>query len=445
MGEGQDPNGQFPTSDDQGTGEASIVRVTMKRQSMNRVSAVVFALVVAACTGSGSTTTIDVVGSGGGVAIVPADESPAGITVNVTGRTSVKADEVSVIVVPQPNHFGPFPQGLTSEDRAEIRAGLQAIGIADEDIEFPPSQIFSPFGSAVRVKVDASDLPGIGEQVLEAIEDVTGRSVANGLQFGVTDCTAAFEEAWSDALQKAGARAEALATSASTELGPIVAISEGAVSSPFFGSPLADPCDTESFDEAQFETGFAPFDSEPRVDIEAALEVTYALTGTVTTVPGITVVSKGLLRGEADEAYVVVAFESFGEFGPEQVSAEDRSALIDSLSRLGYGEDEVEIENQPFSGLQVVQVELPASELSNAGDAIVDAVENVLGRSTASGATFTHSNCEELLTMARSAALDSAIDRANALASVARVSLGGVQAIREVDVLTAFSPFQSDP
>lgn len=417
----------------------------MKRYPLHL--ALAFGLVVASCTGTSSTTTlaIDVTASGGGVAIVPAEESPAGLTVSVTGRASVPSDEVFVIVVPQPNGFGPFPQGLTSGDRAEIRAGLQAIGLPDDDIDFPPGPIFSPFGSVVKVKVDAADLPGIGDQVLEVIEDVAGRSVASGLQFGVGDCNAAFEEAWTDAVETAEVRAAALAASASTELGPVIAVSEGVMSSLFFGRPTADPCDTESVNEAQLETGFAPFDSDLTVEIEADIDVTYAFTDTVTTVLGITVVSKGLVRSEADEAYVVVAFESFGEFGSEQISAEDRSAVIDELSRLGYGEDVVEVESQPFSGLQLVQVELPASELIAAGDAIVDAVENVLGRSAASGATFTHSNCEELLAIARSEALIGAIARANVLASVIGVSLGGVQAIREIDVVSSFSPVPVDP
>ena len=407
----------------------------------------VFGLAVAACTDASSTTTmaIDVAASGGGVAIVPAEESLAGLTVSVTGRTSVPADEVFVIVVPQPNDFGPFPQGLTSDDRTQIKAGMQTIGIPDDDTDFPPGQIYSPFGSVVRVKVDPTELPEIGDQVLEVIEDVAGRSVASGLQFGVTDCNAAFRQAWTDAVETAEVRASALAASASTELGPIIAVSEGAVSNLFFGAPIADPCDTESVNEFQFETGFAPFDSDLTVEIEADLDVTYAFTDTVTTVPGITVVSKGLVRSEADEAYVVVAFESFGEFGAEQISAEDRSAVFDALSVLGYGEDDVEVENQPFSDLQVIQVELPASELVDAGDAIVDAVEDVMGRSALSGATFAHSNCEELLAKARNEAVNGGVARANVLASVAGVSLGGVQAIREVDVLSSFSPLPVDP
>jgi uncharacterized protein YggE len=170
----------------------------------------------------------------------------------------------------------------------------------------------------------------------------------------------------------------------------------------------------------------------------------YALAGVATTVPGVTVVGTSQLTTGADEAYVVVAFESFGEFGPEQISAEDRSAVIDALTALGYEEDQIDIANQPFSGLQVVQVEIAAGDLSDAGDAIVDAIEGVMGRSDLSGATFTHSDCERLLSTARNEALNGAIARATALASVAGVSLGGIQAISELDT-ASFSPFQVDP
>lgn len=419
----------------------------MKQFLAHLIPILALTVVVSACTSTSSTTSgpevVEVGGSGGGVAVAPAEESPSGLTVNVTGRTTMPSSEVFVIVVPEPGGFGPFPEGLTSNDRAQIKDSVQGLGIPEEDIDFPAGQIFSPFASVVRVRVDAADLPGIGERVLEAIEDVAGRSLTSGLRFGVADCDAAFEQAWADALETAEIRAQLLAASASIELGPIISIAERGVLSGF-GIPAGDPCDTESFDDGEFETGFPPFDAEPQVEIEASLGVTYALAGVATTVPGVTVVGTSQLTTGADEAYVVVAFESFGEFGPEQISAEDRSAVIDALTALGYEEDQIDIANQPFSGLQVVQVEIAAGDLSDAGDAIVDAIEGVMGRSDLSGATFTHSDCERLLSTARNEALNGAIARATALASVAGVSLGGIQAISELDT-ASFSPFQVDP
>ncbi len=419
----------------------------MRRSLVLLVPILALMVVASACTSSSSPTSgpelVEVGASGGGVAVVPAEESPSGLTVNVTGRTTMPSSEVFVIVVPEPEGFGPFPEGLTSNDRAQIKDSVQGLGISDEDIDFPSGPLFSPFGSVVRVRVDAADLPGIGERVVEAIEDVAGRSLVSGLRFGVADCDAAFEQAWTDALETAEIRAQMLAASASIELGPIISIAEGGGAGDF-GIPAADPCDTESFDEGEFETGFTPFDAEPQVEIEASLGVTFALAGVATTVPGITVVGKGQLTTGADEAYVVVAFESFGEFGPEQISAEDRSAVIDALTALGYEEDHIDIANQPFSGLQVVQVEIAADELSVVGDTIVDAIEGVLGRSDLSGATFTHSDCEALLATARSEALNGGIARATALASAAGVSLGGIQAISELDA-SPFSPVQVDP
>lgn len=429
----------------------------MRRFLVVFVSVVAFALIASACTGNSSTPeaesgsegaagsgVVEAGTSGGGLVVVPAEESPSGLTVNVTGRATVPSTEVFVMVVAEPRGFGPFPQVLTSDDRAEIRVTVQALGVLEEDIDFPSGPIFSPFASVVRVRVDAADLPAIGERVLEAIEDVAGRSIASGLRFGVADCDAAFEQAWTDGLATAETRARMLATSASMELGPIIAIVEGGGASVVRGLPTSDPCDTESLDEAEFETGLTPFDAEPQVEIEASLAVTYALTGVVTTVPGVTVVGRGQLRTEADEAYVVVAFESFGEFGPEQISAGDRSAIIEAVTGLGYDEDDIDIDNQPFSGLQVVQVEIAAGDLIGVGDGIVEAIERVLGRSALSGATFTNSDCEQLLATTRSQALNAAIARATALASVAGLSLGGVQAISELDA-SPFSPLQVDP
>ncbi len=198
----------------------------MKRLLVLLVPILALTVVASACTSSSSPTTgpevVEVGASGGGVAVVPAEESPSGLTVNVTGRATMPSSEVFVIVVPEPGGFGPFPEGLTSDDRAEIKESVQGLGIPDEDIDFPSGPIFSPFVSVVRVRVDAADLPGIGERVLEAVEDVAGRSLTSGLRFGVADCDAAFEQAWSDALETAEIRAQMLAASASIQLGPII-------------------------------------------------------------------------------------------------------------------------------------------------------------------------------------------------------------------------------
>ena len=118
---------------------------------------------------------------------------------------------------------------------------MQGLGVPEEDIDFPSGPIFSPFASVVRVRVDAADLPEIGEGVPKAIEEVAGRSVASGLRFEVADCDAAFQQAWTDALETAGVRAQMLATSASMELGPIIALAEGGGASVFRGIPTSDP------------------------------------------------------------------------------------------------------------------------------------------------------------------------------------------------------------
>ena len=110
----------------------------MKRLLALLVPIVALTVVASACTASSSTTTgpeaVEVGTSGGGVAVVPAEESPSGLTVNVTGRTTMPSSEVFVIVVPEPGGFGPFPEGLTSNDRAQIKDGVQGLGIPDEDI-----------------------------------------------------------------------------------------------------------------------------------------------------------------------------------------------------------------------------------------------------------------------------------------------------------------------
>ena len=104
----------------------------MKRFLPLLVPMVALTVVASACTASSSPTsgpeTVEVGTSGGGVAVVPAEESPSGLTVNVTGRTTVPSSEVFVIVVPEPGGFGPFPEGLTTNDRAQIKDSVQGLG-----------------------------------------------------------------------------------------------------------------------------------------------------------------------------------------------------------------------------------------------------------------------------------------------------------------------------
>ena len=85
----------------------------MKRFLVLLVPIVALTVVASACTTSSSSTSgpevVEVGASGGGVAVVPAEESPSGLTVNVTGRTTMPSSQVFVIVVPEPGRLRPLP------------------------------------------------------------------------------------------------------------------------------------------------------------------------------------------------------------------------------------------------------------------------------------------------------------------------------------------------
>ena len=89
---------------------------------------------------------------------------------------------------------------MTGEDRAEVIATLTKIGIAEDDIEFPSNFRFGPGSVSVSVEVAVKDLPEIGDLVLDAVEEVLGRSEASGVRFSLEDCDGALALARREAI-----------------------------------------------------------------------------------------------------------------------------------------------------------------------------------------------------------------------------------------------------
>lgn len=120
-----------------------------------------------------------------GILLSPATQvrigGEGGLTISANGSVTVAADEAYIVVTPPPN-FGlrGIPQGMASKDRAEVIAKLVEIGIAEDDIEFPQDFRFGPGSVSVSVEVKVTDLPEIGDLVLNAVEDVLGRSEVRG-------------------------------------------------------------------------------------------------------------------------------------------------------------------------------------------------------------------------------------------------------------------------
>jgi hypothetical protein len=198
-----------------------------------------------------------------------------GLTVAVNRSVTVEADEAYVVVIPTAIYGSSgSPQPISGENRAAVIAKLGEIGIAKEDIEFE-SQPYS--ASTVSVQVQISDLPQVGQSVLNAVEAVLGRSESHGVHFSLSQekCDQALALARREAAPQADKTAADLAAAFGIKRGSIV----GAVESPFtnvvYGPINLDVCGLQFQDPYVVEV--EPFDAEPKVEVAAGLQVSYAI------------------------------------------------------------------------------------------------------------------------------------------------------------------------
>ena len=201
----------------------------------------------------------------------------SGLTVSVNGSVTVEADEAYVVVVPE-RSFGPGgPQGLSSKDRTEVIENLTAIGISEGDIEFESNPRFGPFGVNVSVEVRVEDLPGIGDRILDAVEEVLRRSQASGVRFSLSEehCTQALalarRQAIPDAQDSAADLAEALGVRRGGVIGAVEFSRAGAA--PF--GPSLDRCVSQS--AGPYALSLQPFDASREVEVSVGVQVTYAM------------------------------------------------------------------------------------------------------------------------------------------------------------------------
>lgn len=215
----------------------------------------------------------------GGILLSPATQvrigGEGGLTISVNGSVTVEADEAYIVVTPPPN-FGlrGIPQGMTSKDRTEVIAKLTEIGIAKDDIEFPQDFRFGPGSVSVSVEVQVEDLPEIGDLVLEAVEDVLGRSEASGVRFSVEDCNGALALARREAIPLAAAGVDDLAQALGVNRGSVIAALEYPLNN--FGPPklLPDRCSSQ----LNSYSSLLPFDTaEPEIQVSVGLQITYAI------------------------------------------------------------------------------------------------------------------------------------------------------------------------
>ena len=199
----------------------------------------------------------------------------SGLTVAVSRSVGVEADEAYVVITPTAIYGSSGnPQPISSENRTAVIEKLGEIGIAKEDIDFE-SQPYSP--SSVSAQVQISELPQIGQSVLDAVEAVLGDSESHGVHFSLSQekCDQALALARRQAVPQADKTAADLAEALSIQRGSIT----GAMESPFpnfaYGPINLDACGLQVQDPYFVEV--EPFDAEPKVEVAVGLQVSYVI------------------------------------------------------------------------------------------------------------------------------------------------------------------------
>lgn len=218
-------------------------------------------------------------GSIGGFSMSPAPQAFAAagsLTVSAIGAVTVAADEAYVLVVPEMN-FGPSgPEQLSADDRDEIKAGLQAIGVAEEHIEFEVLNRYDP--ATISVAVPVAEVETMGESIVDAVEEVVRRTESFGVRFSLSEsnCEQAISLARREAVPGAEKAADDLADALGMQRGDVLGALEYPLESsrfPPFGANSG-PCSGQS----AFPYGaLLPLDSAPEVEVSVGLQVAYDL------------------------------------------------------------------------------------------------------------------------------------------------------------------------
>ena len=360
----------------------------------------------------------------------PESDQAGGITATASGSVTATADQAYVVVIPEQFYGRSGPEPLSGQDRSDVIEALTQVGIATDDIEIIPGwQPYEPV--QISVEVEIADLPEIGERILDAVEDVLRRSENSGVRFSLLEesCDAALALARWDAISQIDKSVDELAVAFGMVRGGVVGAVEYQFSDFRYGPSSADRCG------GPFQEPFAlmPFDVEPNIDVAVQLQVTFAPQSDET--GGLVAVADSSMTVTADEAYVVVIPEQlYGRSGPEPLSGQDRSDVIEALTQVGIATDDIEIISgrQPYEPVRI-SVEVEIADLPEIGERILDGVEDVLRRSENSGVRFSllEESCDAALALARRDAAIQAENDADGLAEALGVVHGGVVGVVE--------------
>ena len=208
------------------------------------------------------------------ITYAPQSDETAGLVAVASGSQTVTADEAYVVVIPQ-RFYGPRgPEPLSMEDRADVMDKLAEIGIASDDIEIVSGR--RPYEPVqISVEVTVSDLPEIGERILDSVEEVLRRSASSGVRFGLSEesCSASLALARREAAPQADKDADGLAEAIGVVRGGVVSVVEYSLGGLNYGSTGTETCGGQFQDP----NALLPFDAEPEIEVAVQIRIGYAI------------------------------------------------------------------------------------------------------------------------------------------------------------------------
>lgn len=206
-------------------------------------------------------------------------ESSRGISAIGSSSVTARADEAYVVVLVE-SFSGPTgPRPLADRDRQGVIDALKLIGVTEEDIEF----FTPPYGGPMLVSVETDDLSNLakfGDDVSDAVEDLLGRSINQGVVFSHSNCEGAKAEARKEAMADARSAAESLAAASGVKLSNSIRLVAEVTGQSPYGPPPIDPCEEDLTALAQNGYGSAdikPFSAPPEFSVRVTLSVLYGI------------------------------------------------------------------------------------------------------------------------------------------------------------------------
>ncbi len=204
--------------------------------------------------------------------------SEGSLTVSAIGTVTVVPDEAYVVVIPELNYGISGPEQLSAEDRQDIVASLEAVGVSEEAVEFERVIRYEP--AIVSVEVEVDEFADTGDAIVGAIEKVVRRSESSGVRFGLSEenCDRAVSLARRKAIPEAEAAADDLADALGLRRGEVIGALEYPLESVPYGYGL--PGSDSAACAGQNAYGYGAllsFDAEPEVDISVGLQVSYGI------------------------------------------------------------------------------------------------------------------------------------------------------------------------